>query len=138
MINVIPFRPEHIHQIQNPTVDFGDTDVFNHDCVVAFSGVTEDRVVGSAGAFVIWPGVGEAWAVFASMSLQEGRQCVIETRRRMDTFMRQGNLHRLQASIVKSNIPACRFARAVGFKYEGEMVAYDASKNTCIRYAKIV
>ena len=94
--------------------------------------------MGSAGAFLLWPGVGEAWALFSRMSSDEGRACTLTARRRLKSFMQQGEMHRLQAAILVDDIPACRFARALGFKYEGEMPAYSSDGATCVRYGKVI
>ena len=56
----------------------------------------------------------------------------------MKSFMQQGEMHRLQAAILVDDIPACRFARALGFKYEGEMPAYSSDGATCVRYGKVI
>lgn len=138
MIDVVPFKLEHIEMLAAPRVDFGEVEAFDNPSVFAFTGMIGERVIGSAGAFLLWPGVGEAWALFSKMSLEEGRACFLTTRRRLHVFMQQGLLHRLQAAILVDDIQACRFARALDFKYEGEMPGYSADGATCVRYAKVI
>jgi len=138
LIEVVPFEREHLDRLIDVPDQLGDLTPLGDQKSIAFTGLMNGTVIGCAGAFRLWPGVGEAWAAFSAMPPKQARACVFEVKRRLPGFMRDAGFHRLQASVLAEHINACRLARAIGLEFEGFMKAYDSSKNDYVRYGKVM
>lgn len=89
--------------------------------------------------FILHPGVAEAFTAFTPhQDKREGLQMLRELKQRMEPFMREVGVHRLQACVRADHIAANRMARAVGMEFEGLMPKFDSEQNDYIRYAKVI
>ena len=77
---------------------------------MAFTGIDNGHLIGAAGIFPLWQGVGEAWFLGAS---------------------------RVGQAAMRSDWPELkRWARFLGMEHEGHMPMYGANKLDYERYAK--
>ena len=146
-MRLIPFAPAHAEalladQLNDGCPEIADDwsawigDLVNPD--MAFTGIENGHLIGSAGLIGIWPGVSEAWFVGSWRLNTSAVAGARATRRKLNDLMRVHHLHRIQA-VVRNDWPAARrFARWLGMKEEGLMIMYGADKQDYMRVAKTI
>jgi len=102
----------------------------------AFSAFFDGALFVIAGINILWPGVGEAWAMFGSGYQRHGFFIHRTTIRYINRLSDDYNLERLQAVVKQDHWAGIEWIDRLGFKYEGEMKKYFQGK-TYLRYAKI-
>ena len=146
MIEVIPFKPEHMIDIEKADIDskilmfINDIDSraeYYAKTGPAITVMRENKVLAIGGVIKFWPGVGEAWMMIAP----EGRKGGLFLYRYMEGFLetcfKEYGFHRIQASIVQDHKEAHRCIQRLGFIPEGMMVHYGPNKENFVRYTRI-
>ena len=132
MYRVTQFSPDHVRQAQLRNEDnevmwglpnWNDllATYAAHYAVTLWHG---DAWVASGGCIILWPGVGEAWAVAGPEIPRHGSQVLKMTKQFLSTTERLFLLRRIQATIISARVEWIRFARSLGFKREGTMFGY--------------
>ena len=101
----------------------------------AFVSRDEYSIICAGGVINMWDGVGEGWAMLTPRA--KGMTVVRLFRDTFRLIEIAHNYHRIQASVRADFDAGIRFATWLGFKSEGVMKNYDASKNDFIRMAKV-
>jgi hypothetical protein len=102
----------------------------------AFTGWYEGTIVVIAGITILWPGHGEAWALFSKNFKDHKYFIHRESLRHIRWLAAKHNLRRIQASSLQENEAANRWLEHLGFKPEGEMPEYWQGK-TFTRWGRI-
>lgn len=89
-----------------------------------FTWLADGRIAAAGGIVRLWPGVGEAWSVFAQWAERYKRLMLIHTRRFLDEKMAAYQLHRVQATL-RTDLPDSWLIH-LGFEKEGMMRMYCA------------
>lgn len=96
----------------------------------------QKEIVGIVGCSVIYPGVAGAWALISDS--MRGRNALEFTRfckAILPAWIATFKLHRLQIVVLTSNEEYNRFAKAIGFEYEGVMRKVAPDKRDMALYA---
>jgi RimJ/RimL family protein N-acetyltransferase len=146
-VRLIPFVPAHAEALLADDLNEGCPEIVDDwsawigDLVnpdMAFTGIENGHLVGSAGLIKIWPGVSEAWFVGSWRLNNNVMAGARATRRKLDELMKAHELHRIQA-VVRADWPtARRFARYLGMKDEGVMKQYGSDRMDYMRVAKTI
>jgi len=145
MIEIVPFKPEHMTSIEKADIDAE---------ILAFLGSLDKRaeqyaaegpattmlmdgvVLAVGGVIQFWPGVGEAWMMVAP----EGRKKGLSLYKYMDQFLqkcfREYSFHRIQASVLVGHQEAHKCIMRLGFIPEGMMIHYGPNKENYVRYVR--
>jgi len=145
MTDILDFKPEHMIGIEKDDPDTnillfcGDLDKKAEYYAKAGPAITlmdEDKLLALGGVIKFWPGVGEAWMLVSP----DGRNKWISVYRYMSAFLMscfvKHGFHRIQASILDSNMIAHKCAFKLGFIPEGMMVHYGPRKENFVRYVR--
>ena len=104
----------------------------------AFTGFSENGIIGCAGIAPIWPGVGHAWVVagkhYKNHRIWMHKQ-VIDY---MNKIIAGMELTRVQANVVCSFTPGIQWLERMGFKLEGKMYQYGPDGADHYLYARII
>jgi len=90
----------------------------------AFTGFTENEIIGCAGILPIWEGVGHAWVVMGK-NYKKHRLWIHKNVQ--DTFLKIAvgkGMWRVQANVQADFFPALRWIEALGFHCESTMKRY--------------
>lgn len=90
----------------------------------AFTGLIDGKVVGCAGVRPLWPGVGEAWAVFSLEALDRRVSLFRAAARGLAALEDAQALRRIQATCHADHAAGARFLQALGFEREGVLRRY--------------
>lgn len=139
MLKIVPMTAEHLRDIKTP-FEFAQA----HKSVLAsdksspaYTGIYDGEIIAVGGASIMWGGVGEAWYVVSSEGLKKPFIIAKYAGYMLDYLQEENKLHRLQASVAKSDLVANRFANWLGFKNEGIMDRYGPDKTDYVRYARL-
>lgn len=147
MISIRPFQPEHLKRIGNPQHDLLSlgsvlTDRYGQGLKAAgpaFTGFDADGPIACAGLILYWPGVASAWAYLGENRFHEHRFSAHRAvKRGLDQLIKDYNLHRVQTEVAEDDERAQRWARGLGFVYEGRMPMFGAHRETYLRYARLI
>ena len=75
----------------------------------AFTGVKDGKIIGCGGVRIIWPGVGDAWALFHSDCNKDKFFIFRHCKRHLDKIIKDNNLHRVQST------PLCEWGCGISF-----------------------
>lgn len=89
-----------------------------------------------AGVNILWPGHGEAWAIFGEGFWKHGFFIHRNVMRYMNRIAAENKLQRIQAVAKTDHKAAITWLKALGFEGEGDMPYYYQGQ-TFSRYAKI-
>lgn len=132
-MRIVPFAPGHLRRLapqpaQAQVALYRDWLADNIDSYAmrraAFSGVIDGRIVGCAGVRPMWPGVGEAWAVFSGEALIRPFALFRAATRGLAAIEAAQGLRRVQATAHDGHAAAARFLEALGFRREGLLRRY--------------
>jgi hypothetical protein len=145
MIDVVPFKPEHMIDIEKADIDadilmfIGKMDSraeFYAKAGPAITMIQNDTVLAIGGVIQFWQGVGETWMMVSP----QGRLKALSLYKHMDGFLdtcfKDYGFHRIQASIVYDHKEAHKCIMRLGFVPEGMMVHYGPHKENYVRYAR--
>ena len=137
-MTVVPFQPFHLEilatqgvqaaQISHVPASYAKFERPPGPCVTAFNG---DRVI-LCGGIVTTPEcwIGQAWAV---LSKDAGKH-MIWINRAVKRFMEMQDLKRIEATVDEGFFAGCRWARILGFEYEGPMRGFGPNGETHLRF----
>jgi hypothetical protein len=102
----------------------------------AGTGLVDGKVAGCGGVVLLWPGVGEAWSVWAPWAANYRKYMLLYCRQFIGQTMDRHKLHRIQATL-RADLPES-WLRHLGFVPEGRMRKYgpdgcDSTKWAIIR-----
>lgn len=100
----------------------------------AYTGLADDEVIVCAGIVQLWPGHGEAWAIFNG----EAERHKIFIHRNVKRMLERLMCHfdRVETAVRADFREGMNWVRHLGFKEEGKMLMYY-NKETYVRYARI-
>lgn len=144
MYEIKPYEKEHLLALK---VDPGMWDLINFigfDTLAnsinskgpVYSGFADDKLVVIGGINIMWPGVGEAWAMLAASYREHGFWLHRNVVKILKTVENDLKLERLQAVVLKGHWAGIEWVDRLGFQYEGEMPKYFKGRDY-LRYAKI-
>ena len=119
-MNIVPFRAEHLFQVQVQRADAFAAEYISPEAAlameqhVAFSVLEGEAVLGCAGVVSPWPGRGMMWALF-SEDIGPHFVAVHWFARR---FIRDCGIRRLEATVAVEFESGHRWARLLGFRQE--------------------
>ena len=138
---IIPFKQWHLKQLQT-CIEGGIGFISSERYLQAIdqsaysrTWINKGKVLCIGGIVEFWPGVGEAWVIFADEARKEPKQLV----RTVRTYLNQHKpaFHRLQA-LVKDAVPCSqRFVEMLGFVREATLPQYGPDKSDFIMYSKV-
>jgi len=103
----------------------------------AFTLISDRGIVGIAGVYLMWKGVGEAWAITTKLIEKYPKAAHRATKDVLETLQRNKRLHRVQCAVLEDHPTSHEWVKRLGFKREGKMVAYGPSRENFIRYARV-
>lgn len=144
-MRLIDFEPAHAEALiedglnrNAPTPS--DYKTWAGDLVVkglAFTGVENGHLVGSAGIAPLWPGVAEGWFLGGWRLHENVLSSIRVIRRELKLMVDENKIHRLQC-VVRTDWPeAQRFIEFLGWEKEGLMKKYTTEKIDYYRYARV-
>jgi hypothetical protein len=140
MIEVHPFVPADLEELRlQPSQEFlaafvgrpgyGQELVDAGPCYTARSG---GRIVCCAGVVNLWEGRASAWAL---LSADAGR-CMTALHRAVVEFLDGCGIERVEAYVVPDFMPGHRWARMLGFEFEGTLRAFQRGQDM-VMYARV-
>ena len=102
----------------------------------AYTAYVEGVRIGMAGVNILWPGTGEAWALFGNGYEQYGIFIHRSAKRFLDVIAAEHKMIRIQAVAENTSRVAISWLFHLGFEYEGERPFYWRGK-TFLGFAKI-
>jgi RimJ/RimL family protein N-acetyltransferase len=106
----------------------------------AYKGVTlfnNDDILAVGGVHTLWEGVGECWIMLSKSGRKKPFTVAKYTFVLFDNMISQENIIRLQASIASTDDKALKFAKWLGFEFEGIMRKYGPDGDDYYRVARI-
>ncbi len=99
----------------------------------AFTAIKDGRVLGCAGVERVWPDRGIAWSLLGAISPSE----MLAVHRRVAGFLDDQALRRIEMTVDAAHAPGHRWARMLGFQFEGTLRAFTPDGRDCALYARI-
>lgn len=140
MIDIVPFAAWHLdwlnlqatQRVLSPllTIQYGQSLERAGPCYSAFVGMD---VIACAGVVEIWAGRAQVWSLL-SVSMPRYRKAVHKAVKR---FLDGYRVRRLECVIDPRLETAKRWARHLGFIYEGTMYAYTPEGENQLMYVRI-
>ena len=146
-MRLIPFVPAHAEALLADQLNEGCPEIVDDwaawigDLVnpdMAFTGIENGHLIGSAGLIRIWPGVSEAWFVGSWRLNNNVMAGARATRRKLDDLMKAHELHRIQAVVRADWDEAVRFVEFLRFQREGLLRGYGPDGSDHYVYARII
>lgn len=81
--------------------------------------ISDGKIIACAGVRIIWPGCGEAWALFCDEIVSYKKDSLVITRKYLWRIIEDFKLRRVQAYIRADNPAAINYVEHLGFKREG-------------------
>lgn len=145
MLRLEPFKPEHIEAIQGRDIvekkwiGIGATPAsmahFCDDGQPAYTAFDDEKILGSAGIYIFWQGVGGAW-VWADSELTEKHRFWFHktVKKTLWDIIEQYHLKRVQCVVEKDFETGIKWVENLGFKAESEMCHFGPRGETYIMY----
>ncbi len=102
-----------------------------------FMALRDGEPIAAAGAWLVWPGVAQVWAVLREAAPEVLAVVLRRLKRGLPEFCQVHKLRRLQA-IVDPNGKNCRLAGYLGLRPEGRMRGYGMDGRDWLLYGKVV
>lgn len=149
-LEIIPYQPEHAleiisRQTMQPCLEISEQveqwSVEKKKRGPAITAIWNESLVGCGGLEIFWPGFAEAWMVLA----KEVSGYRVETRLRfisvirdaLDLWTKEHDLIRIQAPLRADFPLGLRFAKAIGFEYEGTLRKYHPDRVDALMHSII-
>lgn len=136
MITVLPFKPEHLDQIELKE-NYAQGECPKTICTTAFTLMNGETIVAIIGGFPFVPGVIHFWA-FVS---KHARKCPVEFHKRclhiLDWYEKNEKPRRIQWEVRCDYEMGWRWAEALGLKREGVMKAWGPDGADHYLYARV-
>ena len=144
-IELIPFKAEHLagfharaHESRMVGSDyFMEWAKINEEHSVGYSGFYEGRFIGCGGIRMLWPGVGEAWAIFAEDPREFAHEIYHYVSMGLEHIIAEHGLWRVQTPIAADIAVNIRFIENLGFEREGLMKKFGPDGDDFYIYAKV-
>lgn len=109
-----------------------------HDKVFGYMVLGDDDLeIGAFGLNIAWRGVGEAW-LFSTEKLNQYPIWMIKNFRTLtNEALRVGGLHRVQCYVLNCDQGLHKWAKMIGFQFEGVMRKHSAQGEDHAVYSKI-
>ena len=146
-LRLVPFRAQHLSLIGELADSMAGMGLLHtqalyaknlEDAGPAYTIVDiHDNVMGCGGIGLLWPGVGEAWAILGNRITEYPislHRFAIQVR---DKHTRLEHLPRVQSAIPYGHERAKRWIERLGFQYEGLMPGYGPDGSWFERYARL-
>lgn len=136
-----PFRAPHVTEIilsrrASREVSIYGLDAFAvyamHPSYTARTG--DGKIIGSAGVFVVHPGLGEAWVLQGALVHRHATWFHRTIKRVLLDIARQFELHRVQAHVDTYFEDGQRWMRLLGFHAEGVLEKFGPDKHDYITW----
>lgn len=99
-------------------------------------GSTDVPIV-SGGILLYWPGVAELWFHGVQEATQHPVPVFRHSKRLVEQWIKDFNLHRIQLTIDASFLASYRFAEALGFELESRMPKWGPNQEEFLRYVRL-
>lgn len=142
-MNIVEYKPEHLHQI-----DLQEGQAYLSNWVTpelaaslggsgwAYTGMDGDAPVGCAGVINVWQGRGIAWAY---LSKGVSRHNFIAVHKAVVRFLDACYIQRVEMTVDCDFEPGHRWAGMLGFTMESpRMRAYRPDGGDCALYARVL
>lgn len=130
-MQIVPFEPPHLRAVapQCAQADFAAyVETLDMAALVqpgaAFTAKEGGAVLGCAGVVPLWPGVGQAWAIFSDGLLARPVTLTRSTERALDCIAAANDMRRIQATVRDGHASGARWLSFLGFELEGLLVNY--------------
>lgn len=145
MVRIVPFKAEHYKIMDHWPDDDLVRAMPNYDDGLraaevpgqSFTAMEGDTVVGVGGIKPLWPGVGEAWAIFPKDVAKYGRQIYRVSRERLREIESAFGYWRVQATARCDWDAAVCFLLALKFKAEGRLTKYGPDRSDYFLMARV-
>lgn len=144
MLEVKPFLPEHVLAIEPREPDktiAASVDSLNMAKAYvergpAWTGFWEGTPMFCAGIIMLWPGVGEGWALTTELVERYPLSFHRAASQGIDKAMIDHKIHRLQIAIPETHHVSRHWAARLKFHAEAAMKQYGADRSDWIRYVR--
>ena len=127
-LKLIPFRARHVREIYpeatEPMLEIGE---LAQDCSsTALTACYLGQPIGAGGIVMQRPGVADAWTLLSPVLKSFPVFLHREVKRQLAVVIKRYSLRRIQCTIETTDDPhtACKWAKSLGFQYEGTMRSY--------------
>lgn len=105
---------------------------------MAWTGINDQVVLGCCGIVPLWNGVGEAWTML-SLNARDSFGLTLHraVKNQLYEIAKKKSLHRVHCHVLENFEAGHRWAKCLGFTYEGIMKWYGPNKETFARYGII-
>lgn len=103
----------------------------------AYSAYHEDTLLACAGVRILWPGAGEAWAIFSREIVNFKKEAYIYTITELKRIIEENKLNRVQAHAQEDFPLAGKFLEGIGFERECLMRRFLPNDGNAFLYAWI-
>lgn len=143
MIEVIPFLPEHLNDMEVRSEILKEIEIIRHMNLAPYyaqfpSLTIKDglRIIACFGGIYLWPHTAESW-LRTVQDVYKYKDILMEHIGRLTDFVfHVWKLNRLQTMVQKDWTVACKFAERLGYVIEGEL-PYYIGETTYLMYAKL-
>jgi len=138
-LTLVPFEAEHFRKVCDPSMLLmpeleGGLALCSRPGY-AFSAKKDGKILGCGGIKEFWPGVGEAWAVYAVDRVEYTHRIARITRRILARVINEKHMRRVQAVVNANFATGMQFMRWLGFRLEGRMFQYGPNGDDYFLYA---
>lgn len=134
-MTVIEYRPEHLQNIRAKKVHEGEVpETVLTQAVTVMHG---EKPVAIFGAFLFVPGVLHLWGLISDDVKEKPLAFHGLVRDLLHYYEKKNGARRLQMDVKADFIEGQKWARALGFQYEGTMKRYGANGEDFHLYARV-
>ncbi len=130
-MQIVPFEPPHLRAVAPQCAQAEHAayiDSLELAALVqpgaAFTATEGREILGCAGVVPLWPGVGQAWAVFSDALLARPVTLTRASERALDRIAAARDMRRIQATVRDGHGNGARWLSFLGFELEGLLVNY--------------
>lgn len=142
MVEIVPFQRQHLRAIHVQGAQEIDMAPLISDPSYAealeglehsWAAIDGDRVLACGGIVEEWHGVARAWMIIG----KDIGSRFIHIHRAVLGFVKNCGYHRIEMSVAKGFDEGCRWAKMLGFEYEGTARAYTPDGHDCLKFARV-
>ena len=147
MPSLIPFKKEHLHEIDlrpfDEQVVMGVPKAFDLIALqaqkgIAYTGVNDEgKIIAVGGVVILWEGVGSGWVLTSDLLLKYKTWTHRNIKQILDITIDTQKLHRIESIILKDHCVSQKWAERLGFESEGLLRKYDSNKSDYYLYSRI-
>lgn len=139
MIEVVPFKPEHLIALELQKAQSFFSDKWNpaygralEECGGSYTGLVEGRPVICAGLVEQWEGRALAWALIS----EEAGPHFVHVTRLIRKILNMAQYRRIEAHVDCEFIQGIRWAEMLGFEVEAKMSRFTAEGRDAFLYVR--